>query len=33
MHPVLFNLFGYPVHTYAVAIALGFVSGIWHAAR
>ncbi|MCB9524808.1 MAG: prolipoprotein diacylglyceryl transferase [Myxococcales bacterium] len=33
MHPVLFSLFGYPVHTYAVAIALGFVAGIWHAAR
>jgi phosphatidylglycerol:prolipoprotein diacylglycerol transferase len=29
MHPVLFDLFGYPVHLYAVMIALGFVFGIW----
>lgn len=33
MHPVLFELFGYPVHLYAVCIAMGFVAGIWLAAR
>jgi phosphatidylglycerol:prolipoprotein diacylglycerol transferase len=33
MHPVLFNLFGYPVHLYAVMIATGFVVGIWLSAR
>jgi len=33
MHPVLFDLFGYPVHLYAVMIAMGFVVGIWLAAR
>ena len=33
MHPVLFRLFGEPVHMYAVMIALGFIVGIWLAAR
>lgn len=33
MHPVWFELFGYPVHLYAVMIAMGFVVGIWMAAR
>lgn len=33
MHPVLFHLLGYPVHLYAVAIAAGFIVGIWLAAR
>lgn len=33
MHPVLFELFGYPVHTYAAMMALGFVVGIFLAAR
>ena len=33
MHPVLMDLFGYPVHMYAVMIALGFVVGIWMAVR
>ena len=33
MHPELFELFNYPVHTYAVMIALGFIVGIWLAAR
>lgn len=33
MHPVLFHLFGYPIHIYAVAIAAGFIVGIWLAAR
>ena len=33
MHPVLFELFGEPVHLYAVMIAMGFVVGIWLAAR
>jgi len=33
MHPVLFELFGYPVHIYAVAIALGFMFGIWLVVR
>ncbi|MCA9537495.1 MAG: prolipoprotein diacylglyceryl transferase [Myxococcales bacterium] len=29
MHPVLTELFGYPIHLYAVMMALGFVIGIW----
>ena len=33
MHPELFQLLGYPVHTYAVMIAVGFIVGIWLAAR
>ncbi|MEZ4432258.1 MAG: prolipoprotein diacylglyceryl transferase [bacterium] len=33
MHPILFELFGYPVHLYAVMMALGFVFGIALAAR
>ena len=33
MHPVLFSILGYPVHIYAVMIALAFVVGIWMAAR
>lgn len=33
MHPVLIELFGYPIHLYAVMMALGFVFGIALAAR
>jgi phosphatidylglycerol:prolipoprotein diacylglycerol transferase len=33
MHPILFELMGYPVHLYAVMIALGFIAGIWLAVR
>ncbi len=33
MHPVLFSVFGYPVHTYAAAIATAFVLTVWMAAR
>ncbi|MBV70562.1 MAG: prolipoprotein diacylglyceryl transferase [Myxococcales bacterium] len=33
MHPVLFEIFGEPVHLYAVMIAVGFVVGIWLAVR
>ncbi len=33
MHPVLFEIFGEPVHTYAVMIATGFVVAIWLTAR
>jgi phosphatidylglycerol:prolipoprotein diacylglycerol transferase len=33
MHPVLFELFGYPVHLYAVMIATGFIVAIWLAVR
>lgn len=33
MHPIWFNLFGYPIHLYAVMIATGFVVGIWLATR
>jgi len=33
MHPVVFNLFGYPVHTYAMMMAMGFVVAILLAAR
>lgn len=33
MHPVLFEIAGYPLHLYAVMIATGFVVGIWLAAR
>jgi len=33
MHPVLFSIFGYPVHTYAVMIATAFVVGVFFVAR
>ncbi|MBU0551679.1 prolipoprotein diacylglyceryl transferase, partial [Myxococcota bacterium] len=33
MRPVLFWLFGYPIHTYPVMIATGFIIGVWLAAR
>ena len=33
MHPVLFTILGQPVHLYAVAIAAGFIVGIWLSAR
>ena len=33
MFPVLFEAFGYPVHMYAVMIAMGFIGGVWMAAR
>lgn len=33
MHPVLFELFGYPVHLYAVMIAVGFLGAAWLAVR
>lgn len=33
MNPVWFTIGGYPVHLYAVMIAVGFVVGIWLAAR
>lgn len=33
MHPVLTYIWGYPVHLYAVLIALGFVAGVVLAAR
>ncbi len=33
MHPVLFELFGYPVHLYAVMIAAGFLTAAWMAVR
>ncbi|MFN3201478.1 MAG: prolipoprotein diacylglyceryl transferase [Bradymonadia bacterium] len=33
MHPVLLNLFGYPIHLYAVMIATGFIGGVWLSAR
>lgn len=33
MHPVLFELFGYPVHLYAVMIAVGFLLAVWMATR
>lgn len=33
MHPVLFELLGYPVHLYAVCLATGFIAGIWLAVR
>ncbi len=33
MHPVWFNLFGYPVHIYAVMMALAFIVGVWLSVR
>jgi phosphatidylglycerol:prolipoprotein diacylglycerol transferase len=33
VHPVLFELFGYPVHLYAVMIATGFLMAVWLAVR
>ncbi len=33
MHPVLFDLFGYPVHTYAAMMAAGFVMAIFLSVR
>lgn len=33
MHPVAFQLGGFTVHWYGVMVALGFVAGIWTAAR
>jgi phosphatidylglycerol:prolipoprotein diacylglycerol transferase len=33
MYPVLFEIFGYPFHTYSMMIAIGCVTGIWLAAR
>jgi phosphatidylglycerol:prolipoprotein diacylglycerol transferase len=33
MHPVLFSLGDYPIHTYAVCIATGFIVCVWLAAR
>ena len=33
MNPVLTTIAGYPVHLYAVMIAVGFVVGIWLATR
>ena len=29
MHPVLFELFGYPLHLYSLMITIGCVAGIW----
>lgn len=33
MHPVLLEVFGYPIHLYAVMIATSFIAGVWLAAR
>ncbi len=33
MHPVLFEIFGEPIHTYATMIAIAFVVAIWLTAR
>lgn len=33
MHPVLTTILGEPVHLYAIAIAAGFIIGIWLSAR
>ncbi len=33
MHPVWFDLLGYPVHLYAVAMASAFVVGVWLVVR
>lgn len=33
MHPVLTTILGEPVHLYAIAIAAGFIVGIWLSAR
>ncbi len=29
MHPILFTIFGFPIHSYGVMLALSFVAGIW----
>ncbi len=29
MHPVLFEIGGFPLHTYGVLVAAGFLSGVW----
>ena len=33
MHPILFHLGSFPVHSYGVMMALAFVSGLWTATR
>ena len=33
MHPVLFNLWGYPLHLYSLMITIGCIAGIWLAVR
>lgn len=33
MHPVWFDVFGYPVHVYAVMMALAFIVGVWLSVR
>ena len=33
MHPIAFNIGGYPVHWYGVMVALGFLAGLWTASR
>jgi phosphatidylglycerol:prolipoprotein diacylglycerol transferase len=31
MHPVMFNIFHFPIHSYGVMLALSFLFGIWFA--
>ncbi len=33
MHPILFHLGSFPVHSYGVMIALAFLAGLWTATR
>jgi phosphatidylglycerol:prolipoprotein diacylglycerol transferase len=33
VHPVLFEIFGFPISTFGVMVALGFLAGGWLAAR
>ncbi|MGA2507747.1 MAG: prolipoprotein diacylglyceryl transferase [Chitinispirillaceae bacterium] len=33
MHPILFRIFGFPIHSYGVMLALSFLVGIWLADR
>ena len=32
MHPILFHIFRFPIHSYGFMLALSFLFGIWFAA-
>jgi phosphatidylglycerol:prolipoprotein diacylglycerol transferase len=33
VHPIAFNLGGFPIHWYGVMVALGFMAGLWTSSR
>jgi phosphatidylglycerol---prolipoprotein diacylglyceryl transferase len=33
MHPIMFKIFGFPIHSYGLMLALSFLFGIWFAGR